>query len=167
MADVTESVSGVICPVCDCRNHMPYECLREYWQDMDCDRCGQALQYKGVQAPGTSWEVEIHTRTIAVLDALYLPMKATYFDQIMAGEKREQYRLTNEFWSKRLDRRRYRRIVMTRGYPKGGGIQGQTRLTLDWRGSTIKTITHPHFGPHPVQVFAIDVTGRREVNHGI
>ncbi|WP_367619200.1 hypothetical protein [Comamonas sp.] len=31
------------------------------------------------------------------------------------------------------------------------------RLSRPWRGYTIKTITHPHFGESPVQVFAIKV----------
>lgn len=93
-------------------------------------------------------------------DALYLPMNGVYFDQIMAGTKREEYRLATAFWSRRLEGRRYSRIVLTRGYPKGGGTEGINRLNLRWRGCTRKTIIHPFFGPAPVDVFAIDVTER-------
>lgn len=39
-----------------------------------------------------------------------------------------------------------------------GGVEGLTRLTLPWRGYQIKTIMHHHFGPDPVEVFAIDVS---------
>lgn len=89
---------------------------------------------------------------------LHLPMKAIYFDQIASGEKLEEYRLVTPYWRKRLEGRSYSRIVLTRGYPNGGGVEGSTRLTRLWRGYQIKTITHPHFGQDPVEVFAIDVS---------
>lgn len=89
---------------------------------------------------------------------LHIPMRAIYFDEIARGEKLEEYRLVTAFWRKRLEGRTYSRIILTRGYPKGGGFEGSTRLTLPWRGYQIKTITHPHFGPDPVEVFAIDVS---------
>ena len=88
---------------------------------------------------------------------LTLPLNGVYFDQIAAGTKLEEYRLVTPFWTKRIAGRVYDRIVLTRGYPKGGGVEGKTRLTRRWRGYSYKTITHPHFGPEPVQVFAIDV----------
>lgn len=89
---------------------------------------------------------------------LYLPLKAVYFDEICAGTKREEYRLVMPHWRKRLEGRTYGQIVLTLGYPKGGGIEGVSRLTRAWRGYTVRTITHPHFGPDPVEVFAIDVS---------
>ena len=62
------------------------------------------------------------------------------------------------FWTKRLADRTYRHVVMTRGYPKGGGVEGQTRLTRVWRGFDRRTIQHEHFGANRVAVFAIDVS---------
>ncbi|MGO4170216.1 hypothetical protein AB4Z00_24825 [Novosphingobium sp. YAF33] len=47
---------------------------------------------------------------------------------------------------------------MTRGYPKGGGVEGETRLTRVWRGFDRRTIQHEHFGANRVAVFAIDVS---------
>ena len=88
---------------------------------------------------------------------LHLPMKGIYFDQIARGEKPFEYRLVNEYWCKRLLVRTYDRIVLTRGYPKGGGIDGKTRLVRPWRGCGIEMITHDHFGPKSVCVFAIPV----------
>lgn len=90
--------------------------------------------------------------------ALTLPLNGVYFDQIKDGTKVEEYRLRSPFWSKRIDGRTYDRIVLTRGYPQGGGIEGETRLTRQWRGYRDATITHPHFGDEPVRVFAIDVS---------
>lgn len=90
---------------------------------------------------------------------LTLPMKGIYFDQIKSGEKLEEYRLCTDYWNLRLMGRVFHWIALTRGYPKGGGIEGETRLTLPWPGyPRVTTITHPHFGPDPVKVFAIDVS---------
>jgi hypothetical protein len=92
------------------------------------------------------------------MGVLTLPLNGVYFDQIAAGTKAEEYRLVTPHWHVRLWKRDYDAVVLTRGYPKGGGIEGKTRLTRQWRGCERKTITHPHFGPEPVQVFAIDVS---------
>lgn len=86
---------------------------------------------------------------------LTLPMKAEYFDAIRDGEKPEEYRLTTDFWRKRLEGREYDDIVLTKGYPKAG--DPDRTLRLPWRGYAVKTITHPHFGSEPVEVFAIVV----------
>lgn len=86
---------------------------------------------------------------------LTLPLKAVYFNQIKAGEKHEEYRLCTPYWARRLVCREYDQIVLTLGYPKADDTE--RRLVLPWRGYAIKTITHPHFGPQPVKVFAIDV----------
>ncbi|CDO37632.1 hypothetical protein [Novosphingobium sp. KN65.2] len=64
MSGQTETTSGAQCPACKYVNDMPFECLRDHWQDLDCDRCGQALEFRGVSCPDTTWEFEIHTRTV-------------------------------------------------------------------------------------------------------
>ena len=89
------------------------------------------------------------------MSGLTLPLNGIYFDQIKAGTKTEEYRLATEFWSKRIAGRSYDRIVLTRGYPKRD--DHERRLILPWRGYERKSITHPHFGPDPVEVFAIRV----------
>jgi len=96
---------------------------------------------------------------------LILPLKAEYFDAIRDGTKKEEYRLANDYWSKRLIvggrrgilHRSFDGIVLTKGYPKRD--DAERRLELPWLGFTRKKITHPHFGPDPVEVFAIDVSG--------
>mgnify|MGYP000845371711 CR=1 FL=1 len=94
--------------------------------------------------------------------ALTIPVKGIYFDQIKSGEKLEEYRLVTPYWMKRLNNRDYFAVVLTRGYPKAGGIEGETRLTRKWNGYIIKRITHPHFGPDAMMVFAIDVSHPHE-----
>lgn len=46
-------------------------------------------------------------------------------------------------------------VGLTLGYPARG--DHPRRLALPWRGYTVKTISHRHFGREPVEVFAIDV----------
>ena len=89
---------------------------------------------------------------------LVLPLKAVYFDEILAGTKDEEFRLCSPYWRKRLVAPSFDRVVLTRGYPKSGGVEGVSRLTRAWRGHRITTIRHPHFGTGPVEVFAIDVS---------
>lgn len=88
---------------------------------------------------------------------LHLSLNGIYFDAIARGEKVHEFRLRTPYWSKRLEGRMFDAIVLTRGYPKGGGIEGKTRLTLPWRGFERRTITHEHFGVQPVEVYAINV----------
>ena len=84
---------------------------------------------------------------------LTLHLKKKYFDQIVAGEKTEEYRLATPYWAKRLEGRQYANVVLLRGYPPAG--DAGKRIVRHWRGCTRKMITHPHFGPEPVEVFAI------------
>lgn len=95
------------------------------------------------------------TETIGVLT---IPVKGVYFDQIAAGTKTEEFRIVKDYWAMRLTSKLWSRIVLTRGYPKGGGVEGVTRLTRKFNGWERRTITHPHFGPDPVEVYAIDVS---------
>jgi hypothetical protein len=94
---------------------------------------------------------------------LQLAVKREYFLAMKSGDKVEEYREANEYWEKKLHDlvdgilkpRTFDSVVITDGYPKGG--DPERTLVFDWRGFTRKTITHPHFGPDPVEVFAIDV----------
>lgn len=90
---------------------------------------------------------------------LQLALKAEYFDAIRDGTKTEEYRLDNAYWQKRLIccdlPLEFDEIVLTKGYPKRG--DPERTLRLPWQGFERKTITHPHFGPEPVAVFAIKV----------
>lgn len=89
------------------------------------------------------------------MKTLHLSLKREYFEAIRDGTKAEEYRLYTPHWSKRLEGREYAQIVLTLGYPARD--DHSRRIVLPWRGYTIKTITHPHFGESPVQVFAIKV----------
>ncbi|WP_408279725.1 ASCH domain-containing protein [Paraburkholderia sediminicola] len=90
---------------------------------------------------------------------LFLPLKAFYFDKIRAGRKPEEFRLASDYWRKRLVGRHYDFVLLTRGYPRADDFARQQ--LLPWRGYVLRTITHSHFGPAAVSVFAIDVSGER------
>lgn len=86
---------------------------------------------------------------------LTLALRGEYFDQIVSGEKTEEYRLATPFWTKRLLGRSFSSVIVTKGYPKK--TDTSRRAEFPWRGCQLKTITHPHFGPDPVKVYAIEV----------
>lgn len=96
---------------------------------------------------------------------LILPVKGVYFAQIVAGLKTEEYRLRTAYWRRRIEGKVFDRVIVTRGYPKSTDTTRQ--LVLPWQGCTVKTITHPHFGPDPVEVFAIDVQQNRPQKEGV
>lgn len=95
-------------------------------------------------------------------ETITIPIKGVYFDQIKSGKKTEEYRLATPFWKKRLEGRNYKTIVLTKGYPKR--TDTERRLSIKWNGCELKTIQHPHFGPDPVEVYAIDVTALSQPN---
>jgi hypothetical protein len=86
---------------------------------------------------------------------LTLHLKAVYFEAIRDGTKIYENRLRTDYWRKRLVDRHYDRIELALGYPARDDFQ--RRLTRPWRGFERQTITHPHFGDKPVEVFAIRV----------
>jgi hypothetical protein len=87
---------------------------------------------------------------------LILAVKKEYFDAIKSGEKTEEYRLQNDFWCKRLENRTFDRVIITLGYPKKGDTD--RTLVFPFVGMVSKKITHVHFGPEPIWVFAIQLT---------
>ncbi|CUJ38991.1 ASCH domain-containing protein [Achromobacter ruhlandii] len=86
---------------------------------------------------------------------LHLALKGEYFDAIKAGTKVEEFRLLNDYWRRRLVDRDYDLLVLTRGYPRADDVE--RRLVLPYRGYAVQRITRPHFGPNPVDVFALNV----------
>lgn len=89
---------------------------------------------------------------------LVLPLKSEYFDAIRDGAKTEEYRLINDYWTGRLVGKTFDGVILTKGYPRSD--DHSRRIELPWRGFRTTTITHKHFGPRPVAVFAIDVSRR-------
>ncbi len=89
------------------------------------------------------------------MTVLTLPLKGEYFDQIASGEKVEEYRLRTPYWTKRLEGKDFHGVVLTKGYPHRFDMS--RRMFRLWRGMRKIELTHPHFGPDPVEVYAIRV----------
>lgn len=85
---------------------------------------------------------------------LHLNVKGEYFNEIKAGTKIYEYRLS-EKWLKRLKGKSFNRVFIKLGYPKNG--DNERILERPWRGYEEVTITHKHFGAMPVKVCAIKV----------
>lgn len=85
---------------------------------------------------------------------LHLNLKGEYFDAIKSGEKLFEYRLL-EKWERRIKGKQFDRVLLKRGYPKRD--DANRIIIRPWMGYEVLTISHPHFGPLPVQVLAIRV----------
>lgn len=85
---------------------------------------------------------------------LHLNLKGEYFHAIKRGEKTHEYRLF-EKWRKRLEGKSFDQIFIKWGYPKSG--DKERIITRPWLGYEVITLCHPHFGDHPVKVYAIYV----------
>ena len=92
-------------------------------------------------------------------DTLTLNLKAEYFHQIQDGTKPFEYRERNDYWRKRLVNRSYKWVEFCLGYPSRDDLS--RRIKVPYRGYDETTITHPHFGSEPVDVFAIHTTETR------
>jgi hypothetical protein len=49
---------------------------------------------------------------------LHLTLKKNWFDLILSGEKKEEYREIKPYWEKRLIGKKYDRIIFRNGYGK-------------------------------------------------
>jgi ASC-1-like (ASCH) protein len=87
---------------------------------------------------------------------LVLPLKGIYFDQIKSGTKTLEYRVINDYWSKRLIGKEYDRVILTKGYPRKD--DHDRRIVRRWLGFHEMIITHEHFGNVPTWVYAVDVS---------
>nr|AKH47371.1 hypothetical protein pOZ176_074 [uncultured marine virus] len=89
---------------------------------------------------------------------LLLRLKGEYFKEIQEGKKEFEYRLKTPYWAARLVGKKYEKIVITHGYPKMTELD--RILVFPWKGWELHTITHKHFGPDPVEVFAIKLEAK-------
>lgn len=86
---------------------------------------------------------------------LILHVRHYYFVEMREGRKPFEYRLITPYWRKRIEGRNYSAIVIYDAYPKLDEVD--KILVRTWNGYEVQTITHPHFGALPVEVFAIRI----------
>lgn len=91
-------------------------------------------------------------------DDLTIHVDGEYFDQIVAGLKPFEFRLDNEYWRKRLVGRKYRNLIICRGYPKKD--DAEKRYVQEYKGYEMQTIVHKKFDNKPERVFSIKIGER-------
>lgn len=84
---------------------------------------------------------------------LVLPLRRKWFEQIRDGKKPFEFRLKNEYWTKRLVGKSYDKVVFTLGYPPKGDTA--RRIEAPYRGYQETTVTSPEWNNEPREVFAI------------
>ncbi len=84
---------------------------------------------------------------------LHLNLKKEYFNQIKNGTKKIEYRLKNQYWSKRLKNKEFHKVYIKLGYPKRN--QKEKILCFELLKIEEQKITHKEFGNFPVEVYAI------------
>ncbi len=94
---------------------------------------------------------------------LQVAVEQQYFDAMLSGEKTEEYREANQYWTRRLAGKEFDRVVITWGYPRKTDMK--RRIELPFTGISKKTIRHPHFGNMDLDVFAINIAPRADWYH--
>jgi hypothetical protein len=97
------------------------------------------------------------------LETLPLTIKKKWFDEIIAGNKKEEYREVKSYWIKRLTNqnndgsvngksfyKHFRYVKFSNGYAKNA-----PSITLEFKGIEIKTIKHEFYNNEELDVFAI------------
>jgi hypothetical protein len=86
-------------------------------------------------------------------DNLHLVVTNYWYDEIISGRKRFEYRMITPSWVNRLSGRNYKTITFSRGYTKEKAIFACGEIVT-------KTIKHEFFGNEVVPVFEIEIKQR-------
>ena len=62
---------------------------------------------------------------------LYLSLKEKWYRLIESGVKKEEYRVYNDYWKKRLIGKEYTHVQFTLGYPKRDDYSRRMTFTLN------------------------------------
>ena len=100
---------------------------------------------------------------------LYLPLKKKWFDMIVSGIKKEEYREINDYWTKRLVEtegnlidgftfKQYDFIEFTLGYPAADNTDARARFKF---AGIEKTTGCPEWGAEPGKRYYVIKIGER------
>lgn len=81
---------------------------------------------------------------------LFMTIKKQYFNEILNGIKKEEYRLVKPHWVDKLVGKQYSHIIFQNGYSRNS-----PRLEAQYLGYEIRNIRHEFFGNEEVTVFAL------------
>jgi len=90
-------------------------------------------------------------------NTLHLVVTNKWYQQIVAGTKTEEYRQVKKHWISRLTwhggkYKAFKYIKFVNGHQKNAPF-----AIAEFKYILLKEITHEHFGPSPVAVFAIGI----------
>ena len=83
---------------------------------------------------------------------LFLTIQRKYFEEILMGLKREEYRLFKPFFEKKLINIEYKTITFKNGYSKHSPF-----IIAEYLGYDIIELQHEFFGKEKVKVFQIKI----------
>lgn len=83
------------------------------------------------------------------LKILHLTLTKKWFDMIMSGTKKEEYRAIKPYWTTRLDGREFDVIVFSNGYGKNS-----PKMMVEFKGLSVGKGRHD-WGGGDVQVYVI------------
>lgn len=75
------------------------------------------------------------------METLHLILKEKWFDMILSGEKKEEYREFKEYWFKRFAGRSYGKIIFQHGYSKNS-----RRMVVECLGIELANSGNPKWG---------------------
>jgi ASC-1-like (ASCH) protein len=84
------------------------------------------------------------------MNNLTLRIKKEYFNQILYGTKKFEYRIVKDYWTKRIVNKEYDTITFINGYKSNSPV-----MIVEYLGYDITTITHEFFGNTQVLVYAL------------
>lgn len=84
------------------------------------------------------------------MSKLYITIKKQYFDEILIGKKKEEFRLVKPYWLNKIVGKKYSHIIFQNGYRKNS-----RRLEAEYLGYEIRKIRHKYFGNKKVFVFVL------------
>lgn len=83
------------------------------------------------------------------MNLLFIILKGEYFHQIAAGTKTEEYRITSEYWAKKIIDHHYSHIIFQLGYSATA-----PRMIIEYLGYEKKNISSVVYNGQ-VEVFAL------------
>lgn len=90
---------------------------------------------------------------------LTLNLRKEYFNEILLGKKKEEFREVKPYWDKRLNKK-YDLVIIKCGYPKKNDKTKE--IIFKWNGYEKRKIVHKHFGNKAVEVYAIKLNEKIE-----
>lgn len=85
------------------------------------------------------------------MDILYLTLKKKWFDMILSGEKREEYRDIKPYWDKRINGRTYEAIRFRNGYG-----DDKPTMMVEFKGVE-KKLGNTEWGAPKIPVYSISL----------